>query len=131
MAPHWWCGTFSPHGEQLLTQHIAQSGLSPAEVALCQYCVYSGIHQNHPLSFTLFSNILEKLIKPLQAGSISEEDLKLFWDATKKLLPSCYSVIRKIRKVSQKIEKCYSSYDKSIAVLGAKTIEEDSTWQLF
>ncbi|KAJ8919011.1 hypothetical protein NQ315_016916 [Exocentrus adspersus] len=48
VAPHWWCGTFSPHGEQLLTQHIAQSGLSPSEVALCQWCVFSGIHQNHP-----------------------------------------------------------------------------------
>lgn len=100
VAPHWWCGTFSPHGEQLLTQHIAQSGLSPTEVALCQYCVFSGIHQNHSLNFTLFSNLLDKLIRPLQSNSISEEDVKLFWDATKKLLPSCFSVIRKIRKKS-------------------------------
>lgn len=100
VAPHWWCGTFSPHGEQLLTQHIAQSGLSPTEVALCQYCVFSGIHQNHPLNFTLFSNLLDKLVKPLQSNSVSEEDVKLFWDATKKLLPSCFSIIRKIRKKS-------------------------------
>ncbi|KAJ8944670.1 hypothetical protein NQ318_015878 [Aromia moschata] len=100
VAPYWWCGTFSPQGEQLLTQHIAQSGLNPTEVALCQWSVFAGIHQNHQLSFTLFSNLLDKLIKPLQSNSVSEEDLKLFWEATKKLLPSCFSIIRKIRKKS-------------------------------
>ncbi|KAJ8953784.1 hypothetical protein NQ314_007214 [Rhamnusium bicolor] len=100
VAPHWWCGTFSPQGEQLLTQHIAQSGLTPTEVALCQWSVFAGIHQNHALSFTLFSNLLDKLVKPLQTGAVLEEDVKLFWDATKKLLPSCFSVIRKIRKKS-------------------------------
>ncbi|KAG5895641.1 hypothetical protein JTB14_008650 [Gonioctena quinquepunctata] len=98
VAPHWWCGTFSPHGDQLLIQHVAQSGLGPTEVALCQYCVYSFIHQNHPLSLSLFSKLLMKLVKPLQTDGVSEEDAKLFWDATKKLLPSCFSVIRKIRR---------------------------------
>ncbi|CAH1967098.1 unnamed protein product [Acanthoscelides obtectus] len=100
VAANWWCGTFTPQGEQLLTQHIAQSGLTPAEVALCQYYVYSSIHQSHALNLTLFSNLLEKLVKPLQVGGVSDEDTKLFWDATKKLLPSCFSIIRKIRRKS-------------------------------
>lgn len=98
MAPNWWCGIFSPQGEQLLTQHVAQSGLCPVEVALSQYCVYSSIHQNHALNLALFTKLLEKLVKPLQKGVIPEEDVKLFWDATKKLLPSCFSIIRKIRR---------------------------------
>lgn len=34
----------------------------------------------------------------MQKGIISEESIKMFWDATKRLLPSCFSVIRKIRK---------------------------------
>lgn len=98
VTPYWWCGNFSPQGEQLLTQHIAQSGLGETEVSLCSYSVYAGVHQNHPLSFTLFSKLLEKLLKPLQTEVVSEEDMKLFWEATKKLLPSCFSIIRKIRK---------------------------------
>ncbi|VEN33614.1 unnamed protein product [Callosobruchus maculatus] len=100
VAVNWWCGTFTPQGEQLLTQHIAQSGLTPTEVALCQYYVYSSIHQSHALNLALFSNLLDKLVKPLQVGGVSEEDTKLFWDATKKLLPSCFSIIRRIRKKS-------------------------------
>ncbi|RZC32407.1 unc-13 -like, partial [Asbolus verrucosus] len=97
VVPYWWCGNFSPQGEALLTQHIAQSGLAPIEVAMCQWSVYSSVHQNHPLSFTLFSKLLDKLFKPLQ-NSVCEEDVKLFWDGAKKLLPSCFSIIRKIRK---------------------------------
>lgn len=68
------------------------------EVALSQYCVYASIHQNHALNLALFTKLLEKLVKPLQKGIILEEGIKLFWDATKKLLPSCFSIIRKIRK---------------------------------
>ncbi|XP_030758919.1 protein unc-13 homolog 4B isoform X2 [Sitophilus oryzae] len=98
VAPHWWCGNFTYQGQQLLDQHIAQSGLTQTEVELCAYSVYAGVHQNHPLSFTLFSKSLEKLVKPLQTETICEEEVKLFWEATKKLLPSCFSIIRKIRK---------------------------------
>ncbi|XP_050297020.1 protein unc-13 homolog 4B isoform X2 [Anthonomus grandis grandis] len=98
VAPYWWCGNFSPAGEQLLTQHVAQSGLTQTQVALCSYSVYAGVHQSHPLSFNLFSKLLDKLMKPLQTEVIPEDDMKLFWEATKKLLPSCFSVIKKIRK---------------------------------
>ncbi|KAJ3619664.1 hypothetical protein MTP99_005328 [Tenebrio molitor] len=99
VAPFWWCGTFSPQGEALLTQHVAQSGLTPTEVAMCQWSVYSSVHQSHPLSFTLFGKLLDKLVKPLQTtNGVSEEDVKIFWDGMKKLLPSCFAVIRKIRK---------------------------------
>lgn len=31
-------------------------------------------------------------------GLVNEEDVKLFWDGAKKLLPTCYSHIRKLRK---------------------------------
>lgn len=68
------------------------------EVALSQYCVYTSVHQNHPLNLALFSTTLEKLEKHLQKGVITEEGVKLFWDSTRKLLPSCFSIIRKIRK---------------------------------
>lgn len=98
VAPYWWSGMFSAQAEALLTQHIAQSGLGPTEVALSQWVVYSTIHTSHALSFSLFSNLLDKLIKPVQTSKLCEEDNKLFWEAAKKLLPSCFSIIRKIRR---------------------------------
>lgn len=89
---------FSAQAEALLTQHIAQSGLGPTEVALCQWVVYTTIHTTHALNFSLFSNLLDKLVKPVQTSKFCEEDNKLFWEAVKKLLPSCFGIIRKIRK---------------------------------
>ncbi|XP_065157678.1 protein unc-13 homolog 4B isoform X3 [Atheta coriaria] len=98
--PYWWCGNFSPYAKALLTRHIVQSGLQSVDVAHTQWAVYSMVHQTHPLSFNLFSCLLDKLIKPLQNNAICDEEAKIFWDSTKKLLPSIFSIIRKIRRKS-------------------------------
>uniref|UniRef100_A0A4Y0BLA7 Munc13-4 n=1 Tax=Anopheles funestus TaxID=62324 RepID=A0A4Y0BLA7_ANOFN len=98
VAPYWWSGKFTIQGEAVLTQHSAQSGLSSTTEAFIQWSVFATIHQDHPLSFVLFDTLLEKLIRPIQTLAVSEEELKTFWEATKKLLPSCFSAIRKLRK---------------------------------
>lgn len=98
VAPFWWSGKYSAHGEAVITQHSAQSGLSSTDCALVQWSVYSMIHADQPLSFNLFEALLDKLVKPLQAGSFEEPELKSFWDGVRKLLPSCFSVVRKLRK---------------------------------
>ncbi|XP_050679053.1 protein unc-13 homolog 4B isoform X2 [Leptidea sinapis] len=98
VAPFWWCGNFSAPAEGILTQHAAQSGLSLTDNLLAQWSVFCAVTPDHPLSFVLFNNLLDKLTKPLQSGLINEEDVKLFWDGAKKLLPTCYSHVRKLRK---------------------------------
>uniref|UniRef100_A0A182QWZ4 Munc13-4 n=1 Tax=Anopheles farauti TaxID=69004 RepID=A0A182QWZ4_9DIPT len=98
VAPYWWSGKFTIQGEAVLTQHCAQSGLSSTTEAFIQWSVFAAIHQDHPLSFVLFDTLLEKLVRPIQTHSVSDEELKSFWEATKKLLPSCFSTIRKLRK---------------------------------
>ncbi|XP_044739455.1 protein unc-13 homolog 4B isoform X2 [Chrysoperla carnea] len=100
VVPYWWCGNYSAQAESLITQHAAQSGLNPNEQALCQWVVYTQVHADHPLSFTLFSNLLDKLIRPLQSNSFCEEEVKIFWESSKKLLPFVFNTIRKIRKKS-------------------------------
>ncbi|CAB3254752.1 unnamed protein product [Arctia plantaginis] len=98
VAPYWWCGNFSAPAEAILTQHAAQSGLSLADNNLVQWAVYCAVTTDHPLSFALFNSLLDKITKPLQSGLVNEEDVKLFWDGARKLLPTCYSHIRKLRK---------------------------------
>uniref|UniRef100_A0A182VXG9 Uncharacterized protein n=1 Tax=Anopheles minimus TaxID=112268 RepID=A0A182VXG9_9DIPT len=100
VAPYWWSGKFTIQGEAVLTQHSAQSGLSSTTEAFIQWSVFATIHQDHPLSFLLFDTLLEKLVRPIQTMAVSDEELKSFWEATKKLLPSCFSAIRKLRKKS-------------------------------
>ena len=98
VAPYWWSGKFSSQGESVIVQHSAQSGLTLPDCALIQWSVYTGIHADHPLSFGLFECLLDKIIRPIQSDSLSTDELKMFWDGVRKLLPSCFSVIRKIRK---------------------------------
>ena len=102
MAPYWWNGIFSAQAQAIINQHIAQSGLNQADIALAQWAIYVNVHRNHTLSFKLFSNILDKLTKLIQSKNIPQEAEKNFWDATSKLLPTCYSVVRKIRKANIK-----------------------------
>ncbi|XP_058467926.1 protein unc-13 homolog 4B isoform X4 [Malaya genurostris] len=98
VAQYWWSGKFTPQGEFVLTQHSAQSSLSTTAVAFIQWSVYASIHLDHHLSFSLFDSLLDKLVRPVQTKSVSDEELKMFWEATRKLLPSCFSAIRKLRK---------------------------------
>ena len=56
-------------------QHLVQCGLSPVAVKLAQWIEFSSIHVEHPLSFVLFSTLLEKLVKPIQNGLITNEEV--------------------------------------------------------
>jgi BAI1-associated protein 3 len=101
VTPYSWNGKFTTAGETILTQHSAQSGLTPVDLPFVRWTVYSDIHASHPLSFGLFESLLDKIIRPIQSETIGCEEIKMFWEATVKFLPSCYSMIRKIRKLEQ------------------------------
>jgi BAI1-associated protein 3 len=99
VAQYWWSGKFTASGEHVLVQHAAQSGLTDVDEAFAQWSIFTEIHPQYPLAFSLFDGILDKLIRPVQTKSVYHEDeLNIFWEATKRLLPSCFSKIRKIRK---------------------------------
>lgn len=98
VVPYWWSGKFCAQGESIITQHSAQSALTSTDCAFAQWVVYTAIHSDHPLAFSLFDNLLDKLIRPIQTVSVSPDEVKLFWDGVRKLLPSCFSIIRKLRK---------------------------------
>lgn len=98
VAPYWWSGKFCDQGDAVVSQHSAQSGINPNSRVLAQWSAYTTIHSNHQLSFKLFENILERLLKTLNMPEAHIEDKIMFWEGVKKLLPSCFSIIRNIRK---------------------------------
>lgn len=99
VAHHWWSGKFSHMAETIITQHQAQSGLTDVDVAFAQWAVFCEVHQQHPLSFELFEKIIDVLIRPIQTKNVShDEELSIFWESTKRLLPSCFGIVRKLRK---------------------------------
>ncbi|XP_066997069.2 protein unc-13 homolog 4B isoform X2 [Anabrus simplex] len=100
VEPYLWSGNFPNPAETILTQHLVQCGLSQTDVVLSQWVEFITVHVDHPLSFKVFAMLLEKLVKPLQNSLLSQDDEKLFWEATRKLLPSCMNGIRKLRKLT-------------------------------
>ncbi|XP_018793043.1 PREDICTED: protein unc-13 homolog 4B [Bactrocera latifrons] len=97
VAEYWWNGKFTTNAELVRSQHAVQSGLTNFDCALCQWVVYSKIHENHKLNFILFNNILDIVIPTLKLLQSDCEDVKTFWDGVKRVLPSCFSIVRKIR----------------------------------
>ncbi|KAL0270000.1 UNVERIFIED_CONTAM: hypothetical protein PYX00_007554 [Menopon gallinae] len=95
-----WSGNFSSLAKDILTQHIAQSGLNSTAVTLAQWVEFSSVHVDHHLSFGLFQGLIEKLSRSIQFKTLSDDEIKLFWEGAKKLLPSCVNSIRKIRKLT-------------------------------
>nr|CAD7430429.1 unnamed protein product [Timema monikensis] len=95
-----WNGVYSSLGETILTQHCVQCGLNSADVAFAKWMEYVSVHVGHPLNFKVFADTLIQLIKPLQNGLLRPDEEKMFWEATKKLIPSCMNAIRKIRRLT-------------------------------
>lgn len=99
VAHHWWSGKFSAMAEKIISQHQAQSGLTDIDVAFAQWAVFTEVHQHHPLSFELFDKIIDVLIRPIQTNKVSHnEEISIFWESTKRLLPSCFGIVKKLRK---------------------------------
>ena len=99
VAHHWWSGKFSSMAEAIITQHQAQSGLTEMDVAFAQWSVFTEVHQQHPLAFELFEKILDALVRPIQTKNINHtEEVLVFWESTKRLLPSCFGIVKKLRK---------------------------------
>ncbi|XP_055321737.1 protein unc-13 homolog 4B isoform X2 [Sitodiplosis mosellana] len=117
VAPYWWSGKFSEQGEAVIAQHSAQSGISANTRAIAQWSAYTTIHSNHALSFKLFEGLLEKLLRFLNSPETQLEDKKLFWEGVKKLLPSCFSVIRNIRKKTSTDKNCIKMLNEVLSIL--------------
>lgn len=95
-----WRGRWSAPAEALILQHSAQRGLLTRNLTLAQWVEYARIHQEHPLSFTVFNKLIIDLLRPMDSGLFSADETRLFWDATKKVLYSCLNSIRKIRRLT-------------------------------
>lgn len=119
VAPYWWCGKFSEQGEAVIGQHSTQSGITPIVRALAQWSAYTTIHSNHSLAFKLFENLLEKLQRYLTSADAHNDDLKLFWEGAKKLLPSCFSIIRNIRKKTSSDKSSVKILSEVLSILSS------------
>lgn len=125
VAHHWWSGKFSGNAETIITQHQAQSGLRDIDVAFAQWSVFSEVHQQHPLAFELFDKIIDDLIRPIQSKNVSHnEELSIFWEATKRLLPTCFGIVRRIRKKLAGDSNALKHLSRALSIISKVTLLE-------
>ncbi|KAK7866889.1 hypothetical protein R5R35_006049 [Gryllus longicercus] len=117
VEPYHWQGNFSSAAQTILTQHLVQCGLSQTEIILAKWVEYSSVHLDHHLSFKVFPILLENLLKPLNNKLLCDENEKLFWESTKKMMPSCLNAIRKIRKLTPSDKNTINQLTSLLSVL--------------
>lgn len=96
-----WCGQFSESAVAIITQHCAQSGITANLRAWAQWSAYTTVHVNYLLAFEVFVQLLDRMKQAFNTSPTREsltEQSKLVWEGAKKLLPSCFSIIRNINK---------------------------------
>ncbi|XP_023298008.2 protein unc-13 homolog 4B isoform X1 [Lucilia cuprina] len=132
VANYWWAGKFSGNAEAIRLQHSVQSGLSSFECALSQWSVYTTIHEDHPLSFGLFNSILDVIIPILKCHLNESEDIKTFWDGVRRLLPSCFSILRKLRAKNVSDKQIVKTLCEVLDILSKiNTLERPKSIELF
>lgn len=128
----WWNGKFGALAETIRTQHAVQSGLSPFDCALSQWHAYCTVHETHKLSFALFNSIVDVLVPTINCLQNDSEEVKTFWDGTKRLLPSCFTLLRNLRSKSISDNKILKSLNDVLDILAKlKTLEVPETVELF
>ncbi|XP_058814032.1 protein unc-13 homolog 4B-like isoform X2 [Topomyia yanbarensis] len=98
VARYWWSGKFTTAGEVILKQHALCADLCEIQKGLIYWNAYTSVHTTYPIAFSLFENALSKICVFIKNGSVKESSLRTFWLGTKKILPSCFAVIMKLRK---------------------------------
>lgn len=110
-----WTEKWTAAAEMLIHQHSIHRRLHPSKAILSKWIIYSRVHQEYPLSYTLFHNLILELLSPLEGNFFTSEEIKLFWDATKVLLHSCFYYIEHIRSFSCKGNATFNQIN---AILG-------------
>lgn len=94
-----WQGQFSDLGDAILV-HSGHTINERAQV-LAQWSEFTAFHTIHALPFELFENLLMTLLPLLNCTEMTtQEEMDIFWDGVKKLLPSCFMVFRNSRQRS-------------------------------
>lgn len=112
-ASHSWQGQFSDLGKTILV-HSGHT-INARAHALAQWSEFTTFHAIHPFSLELFDKLLATLLPLLECSDTTTPDeMDIFGDGAKKLLPSCFAVLRNSR---QKCEHDVETISQSLSIL--------------
>lgn len=112
MASYDWRGQFNNLGEAILA-HSGHTANVRAHT-LAQWSEFTAFHTVHQLSLELFENLLMVLPSIFKCNEITQNEMHIFWDGVKKLLPSCFAVLRNSQ---HKHDTDMESFTKSLSIV--------------
>ncbi|XP_065220608.1 protein unc-13 homolog 4B-like isoform X2 [Planococcus citri] len=115
--PTTWDGVFCPEGEIILRQHLAQCNLGLTDDLIAKWVEYVNIHQNKQINFGVLANLSSLLVKSMKDQLLTDTEVKHFWNAARKVLPSCYNNIRKIRKSTPSDKAVLAQLDAILSII--------------
>ncbi|ETN61763.1 hypothetical protein AND_006572 [Anopheles darlingi] len=98
VARYWWAGELTTEGDSILVQYCKCANLTPSEQTVIRWFVYTQIHLTHPLSISLLEGMLDKLSAGYDTVLASDDERTRFWEGVRRILPSCLSIVMKMRK---------------------------------
>ncbi|XP_058119916.1 protein unc-13 homolog 4B-like [Anopheles ziemanni] len=98
VARYWWAGKLTNEGESILQQYTKCANLNANEQTLVAWFVYTQVHPTYSLSIGLLEGVLDKLIACYDTVLTTDEERERFWEGTRRLLPSCLSIVVKMRR---------------------------------
>uniref|UniRef100_A0A182VXH0 C2 domain-containing protein n=1 Tax=Anopheles minimus TaxID=112268 RepID=A0A182VXH0_9DIPT len=98
VARYWWAGKLTSEGQAILQQYTKCANLNATEQTVIAWFVYTQVHLTYPLSISLLESVLDKLCAGYDVALTSDEERERFWEGARRILPSCLSIIVKMRK---------------------------------
>uniref|UniRef100_A0A182PAH9 C2 domain-containing protein n=1 Tax=Anopheles epiroticus TaxID=199890 RepID=A0A182PAH9_9DIPT len=98
VARYWWAGKLTSEGEAILQQYTKCANLTATEQTLIAWFVYTQVHLTYPLSITLLESVLDKLCVGYDVALTTDDERERFWEGARRIIPSCLSIIVKMRK---------------------------------
>uniref|UniRef100_A0A182JNS5 C2 domain-containing protein n=1 Tax=Anopheles christyi TaxID=43041 RepID=A0A182JNS5_9DIPT len=98
VARYWWAGKLTSEGEAILQQYTKCANLTATEQTLIAWFVYTQVHLTYQLSITLLESVLDKLCVAYDTALTTDDERERFWEGARRILPSCLSIIVKMRK---------------------------------
>uniref|UniRef100_A0A182NFR6 C2 domain-containing protein n=1 Tax=Anopheles dirus TaxID=7168 RepID=A0A182NFR6_9DIPT len=98
VARYWWAGKLTSEGEAILQQYTKCANLTATEQTLIAWFVYTQVHLTYPLSISLLESVLDKLCAGYDVALTTDDERERFWEGARRILPSCLSIVVKMRK---------------------------------
>lgn len=116
-VPYSWTGMFSKASEAIITQHAIQNGITTTKETFVKWLAFTTIQNDYYPSFKCFEILLGTICPIIEQNGANQNELSMFWDGAKNILPYCISIIRDIRMLDITDAKSLQILNEALSIV--------------